>query len=463
MSNINIPIRQIELVPSLLGETDILKVLQLLPGVQSGNEGTSGLYIRGGSPEQNLILLDGTTVYNASHLFGFFSIFNSDAIKNVNLIKGGFPARFGGRLSSVLELNMKEGNNKEFQGRASIGLISSKITLEAPIIEDKTSFIISGRRTYIDVLMQPFLEENNKGGYYFYDLNVKVNHIFSNNDRIYLSLYTGDDIFYAENKSEYNNFSSSDQFELGWGNITSMFRWNHIFSNKLFGNIIFNYSKFKFSTYVKSESKEGGQLPDSYSSKYSSGIDDIVASIDFDYIPNSNNLIKFGTNVTYHKFNPGVYQFDLSSNLDADLVSSPNHYALELRSYIEDEVEITDYLKANIGINTSLFSIDKKNYYSFEPRVSARFFVGNWTVKSSYAQMNQYIHLLSNSGIGLPTDLWVPTTKTVKPERSRQIAIGIAKLFNKNEYELSIEAYYKTMTNLIEYKEGADFMGLNAD
>lgn len=463
MSNVNIPIKQIELLPALLGEVDILKVLQLLPGVQSGSEGSSGLYVRGGSPEQNLILLDGTTVYNANHLFGFFSIFNSDAIKNVNLIKGGFPARFGGRLSSVLELNMKEGNNKEFQGQASIGLISSKLTMEGPLVIDKTSFILSGRRTYVDLLMQPFLPEDEKGGYYFYDLNAKVNHIFSKKDRIYLSVYSGDDIFYATNNSNYDGYKSSDNFELGWGNVTAMFRWNHIFSNKLFANATANYSKFEFLTDIENSSQEPNEPERTNSAKYSSGIKDISTSIDFDYIPNSFNNIKFGANFTYHTFNPGVFQITYTNENDENRKFSQNYYASELRGYIEDELEITNNIKANVGLNTSLFFVKDKSYYSLEPRLSLRSLIGGYSVKLSYAQMNQYIHLLSNSGVGLPTDLWLPTTKNVIPEKSQQIALGLAKLFYNNSYEVSLEGYYKTMDNLIEYEEGASFMGIDTD
>ena len=462
MSNINIPIRQIVAIPALLGETDILKALQLLPGVQSGNEGSSGLYVRGGSPEQNLILLDGTTVYNASHLFGFFSVFNSDAVKNVNLLKGGFPARFGGRLSSILEINMKEGNNKEYEGCASIGLISSRVTYEGPVYKDITSFILSARRTYIDILAKPFMDDKDYGGYYFYDLNAKLNHIFSLNDRLFFSLYLGNDEFYAVSKADWDYSNSRNDFSLGWGNITSVLRWNHIFSNNLFSNVTANFSRFRFYTEVENSS-EYQNIKEIYKAEYLSGITDFGLAIDFEWIPNQNNNIKFGANLLHHKFNPGVFQYSITQNIDTSISASSLHNAIELRTYFEDDFEINSNLKINAGIHSSLFSVSNKNYFSFEPRISLRYLISDWSIKTSYTFMNQYVHLLTNSGIGLPTDLWVPTTDIVQPEKAHQAALGISKNIFDNEFEFTIETYYKKMSNLLEYKEGAEFFGLNSD
>ncbi len=470
MSQISIPIKQIENMPAFLGETDVLKTIQLLPGVQSGSEGNSGLYVRGGSPDQNLILLDGTPVYNANHLFGFFSVFNSDAIKNVNLTKGGFPARFGGRLSSVLEINMKEGNNKEFKGQATIGLIASKLTLEAPIVKDKTSFIFSARRTYADILARPFLPKNEKGGYYFFDINAKVNHTFSKDDRLFLSIYTGNDKFYADSEYDYEGHSSSNNFGLGWGNITSTLRWNHLFSSKLFANTNLTYSNFTFFSDIESSSKNKIEnKSEAYKVNYNSGIRDFSGSIDFDYLPNPNHYIKFGGNLIHHTFNPGVTQFKVNenngTNLDTVLTPVTSHKNFESNIYIEDDFKISNSLKANFGIHSSLFAVEGKSFYSIEPRISLRYLLDRWSIKTSYVMMTQYIHLLSNSGIGLPTDLWVPTTKRILPQKGQQAAIGFAKTFDyKNEiYEFSIEGYYKTMTGLIEYKEGSDFLGLKSD
>ncbi len=464
MSNINIPIKEIELVPALLGEVDILKVLQLLPGIQSGNEGSSGFYVRGGSPDQNLILLDGTPVYNASHLFGFFSVFNPDAIKNVNLIKGGFPARFGGRLSSILEINMKEGNNKEFQGSASIGIISSKVTLEGPILTDKTSYIISGRRTYIDAIMRPFMDSENNGGYFFYDLNAKINHIFSLNDRLYLSAYFGDDDFYAKSGNAFGNYESNDEFDLAWGNFTSVIRWNHIFSNNLFSNISANYSRFRFLTQATNSEKENGKTTQSNKIEYNSGINDLSLGIDFDYTPSSSHYIRFGSSFVNHTFNPGIFEFKSSQIIDTTISSTTTKLSsYELRSYIENDIDIFSNLKSNIGLHASAFFTDNKSYYSLEPRVSLRYLYNNFSIKASYSYMNQYIHLLSNSGIGLPTDLWIPTTDIVKPEISQQVAFGISTLLFENEYEISFEWYYKKMKNLIEYREGVATFSFTGD
>nr|MDA3823475.1 TonB-dependent receptor [Bacteroidales bacterium] len=296
MSTIDISVESIKKVPALLGEVDVIKAIQLLPGVQSGTEGASGLYVRGGGPDQNLILLDGTPVYNASHLFGFFSVFNADAIKNVKLIKGGFPARYGGRSSSVLDISLKEGNMKKFQGSGSIGLISSKLTLEGPIIKDKTSFILSARRTYLDVIAQPLLREIGDGdefttqGYYFYDLNAKINHKFSNRDHLYLSVYTGDDAFYQTQKPysylyDGTLFTNESESNLSWGNITSALRWNHQYSNKLFSNASLTYSNYNYQ--VRNYSESIVESADSVTTEinslnFLSGIEDFAGKIDFD-------------------------------------------------------------------------------------------------------------------------------------------------------------------------------------
>ena len=311
-SVIEVPIEQIKTIPALLGEVDIIKAIQLLPGVQS-SEGTSGFYVRGGGPDQNLILLDGVPVYNASHLGGIFSVFNADAIKSVRLTKGGFPARFGGRLSSVLQIDMKEGNSKEFKGDASIGLISSKFTFEGPIIKDKTSFIISARRTYLDLIVAPFLPSTTDLTLYFYDLNAKINHKISKKDRIYLSAYSGKDklgVDFSESfVDQITNEQSSLNFELGYGNLTSTLRWNHLFSDKLFSNTTLTYSRYSFntdfgvnSTYTTNNETEIWDV----NFGYLSGIEDLGARIDFDFIPNPNHEIKFGTSYTNHNFFPGM-------------------------------------------------------------------------------------------------------------------------------------------------------------
>ncbi len=472
MSAVTVKVKQIQALPSLMGEVDVLKVLQLLPGVQSGTEGSSGLYVRGGGPDQNLILLDGVPIYNSSHLFGFFSVFNADAINNVELIKGGFPARYGGRLSSVIDISLKEGNTKEFKGTATIGLIASKITLEGPIKKDKTSFIVSARRTYIDILARPLIKAQNDGnlvaGYYFYDLNAKINHKFSNKDRLYLSGFLGKDKAYSRYKDSYVDAGTTteyrDEFGLNWGNAIAAVRWNHLFTPKLFSNLTLTYSKYNFVVSGENESKvidSSGTKTDLFSIQYDSGIEDFAAKLDFDFIPNPNHYVRFGINGINHSFNPGVLAY---KSTDVDTVAgSFQTKAFEFATYIEDDFKVSEKLKINGGVHFSGFKVENEFYTSVQPRVALRYLLNSSiAIKASYAQMAQFIHLLTNSGIGLPTDLWVPSTDRVKPQTSFQYALGIAKTFNKS-YELSIEGYYKEMDNLIEYKDGASFTSVNKD
>jgi len=466
MSVVNIPITQIKKIPAFLGETDVLKALQLLPGVQSGGEGQSGLYVRGGSPDQNLILLDGVPVYNASHLFGFFSVFNADAIKDVNLIKGGFPARYGGRLSSVLEINMKEGNMQKLHGSVSLGLIASKFMLEGPIVKDKTSFIVSARRTYIDVLTQPAiksaLREDGKtggSGFYFYDLNAKINHKFSDKDRLYLSFYGGTDKFYNEEEDIEGQFRDRLRNDFNWGNITTALRWNHVWSPKLFSNTTMTYSRYKLNFGVEAgETDTSNGFRDQIKLGYGSGINDLAAKIDFDFVPNPNHFIRFGASIINHNFNPGVFDLEqiddeseyfFNSSIAQDRITSQ-----EIALYVEDDLEVTDKLKLNVGLHGSSFLVQGESYLSLQPRLGARYLLPNsYSVKASFATMRQYIQLLAFEGVGLPTDLWLPTTKRVKPQDSWQAALGVAKTFGK-DYELSFETYYKSMTNLLSYAEG---------
>ncbi len=359
MSKINMTVKDIKKIPALFGEVDVMKAIQLLPGVQSGTEGASGLYVRGGGPDQNLILLDGTPVYNASHLFGFFSVFNVDAINSVNLIKGGFPARYGGRLSSVLDISLKEGNLKKFQGSGSIGLISSKLTLEGPIAKDKTSFIVSARRTYLDFMVQPLLralggeDEQSSQGYFFYDLNAKVNHKFSYKDHLYFSVYTGEDKFYR-NQNPYTYlydgtlFTDESSSSLGWGNITSALRWNHQYSSKLFSNTSLTYSNYNFQVkeYVESIVENDIETTNEINSlSFLSGIEDIAAKADFDFIPNSNHFVRFGANYINHTFKPGVSVYKVK-NLEAGEIDTTmgekNIYADEFSLHLEDDYEISN-------------------------------------------------------------------------------------------------------------------------
>ncbi len=478
MSSINIPIQQMKSLPSFMGETDILKSLQLLPGVQSGTEGSSALYVRGGGPDQNLILLDDAPVYNAGHLLGFFSIFNADAIKNVELIKGGFPARYGGRLSSVVDIRMKEGNMKKLNVEGSLGLISSKLMVEGPILKDRTSFIVTGRRTYIDYLAQPIVRgvttEYNKNGLFFYDLNAKVNHIISEKDRLYLSVYNGKDEYYNDvlpYEYLYDGviYKEQSKSSLSWGNLTSSAKWNHQINEKTFGNLAFTYSNYNFTVKDFQESivvTDTSTTTKMYSIRYLSGIRDFALKADIDYMPNPSHFIKFGLLSTFHTFQPGVNTVNIeesNTNIN-DSTSGPNPVrALETGIYFEDDYQFNERLKANFGLHYSSFLVDKKFYHSLQPRVSVRYLLpDDWIAKASFASMQQNIHLLTNSSIGLPTDLWVPSTSSIKPQQSKQVAAGISRTFRRN-YLISVEGYYKWMNHIIEYTEGATYLNSNSN
>lgn len=472
MSINELSLQTVKNLPAFLGEVDPIKILQLLPGVQKGSEGSSGLYVRGGSPDQNLILLDGVPVYNANHLFGFFSVFNADALNTITLIKGGFPARFGGRLSSVLDIRMKEGNMKKLVGEGSIGLVASKITLEGPIIKDKASFIISARRTLLDLWAAPVAHKIDPNeaipGYYFYDLNAKLNYKFSEKDRLFLSLYSGDDLGkYHKTDVATSTKSSNDDFRLSWGNLTTALRWNHLFSSKLFSNTTLTISRYNFDTHIRYFDVNKGITSD-YQSTYSSGINDAAARIDFDYVPAPGHYIRFGISNIMHHFNPGVMAYDLNStgnvNANNDIKYGGNNIlAQEQALYVEDDYQVTERLKMNMGLHFSGFAVQNQWYNSLQPRLSVNYLVNNrFSLKAAYSSMTQYLHLLSNSNVGLPTDLWLPSTDRVKPMDSKQYAVGFVYAIN-SMYELSVEGYYKTMSKMIEYKEGAVYWGQYED
>ncbi len=467
MGKIDLSMAQVKSVPVLLGEVDVLKTLQLLPGVRNAGEGNTGMYVRGGGPDQNLIMLDDAIVYNTGHLFGFFSIFNSDAIKNTSLIKGGMPAQYGGRLSSVLDVSMKDGNMKEYEFEGGIGLIASRFSLQGPIKKDKASFIVSARRTYLDMLIKPAIPKDNQfygSGYYFYDLNTKVNYKFSSKDRLYLSGYFGRDVF------NFNNSQRAFNADIPWGNATATLRWNHIFNNKLFSNTTLVYNDYKFSF---------GAAQNDFEIKLSSGIKDLTAKADFDYYPAPQHRLKFGGLTTYHTFIPNVL-----SGRQGDTRFEPNNeftkYALESALYIQDDWEISDKLKVNAGLRYSqftqlgpytrferdadgnktdsvMFSRGQKvaTYGGLEPRLTVRYALNDETsIKAGITRNLQYIHLVSNAGSTLPTDLWVPSTYLVQPQKSWHYSVGLFKNFNDNQFETSVEVYYKDMQNQIEYREG---------
>lgn len=467
MGKVDLDMNAVKTLPVLLGETDILKTLQLMPGVRNAGEGNTGFYVRGGGPDQNLILLDEAVVYNSGHLFGFFSVFNSDAIKSASLIKGGMPAQYGGRLSSVLDISMKDGNLNKTQVDAGIGLIASRFTIQGPIKKQKASYMVSGRRTYVDQLIKPFMSKSSSSygsGYYFYDLNAKVNYIFSQKDRLYLSGYLGRDVF------DYKNSRRAFNIRVPWGNATATARLNHVFSKKLFANLTLLYNDYHFSF-------SGGQ--NNFNLKLSSGIKDLGAKTDVDWYASTSHKIRFGAQYTYHTFFPNV----ASGNQDSTTFEPNNSvekHAKEYAAYVQDDWDISKLFKLNVGLRYSVFhqvgpytaytrdpngnKLDSvtyssgklvKGYGGLEPRATLRIAVSsNSSIKAAVTRNLQYIHLVTNAGTTLPTDLWVPSTLHVKPQIGWQYAVGYFRNFKQNMFETSVELYYKTMQNQIEYQEG---------
>ena len=463
ISKINV--REIQNIPVILGEKDILKTIQLLPGVTPAGEGNAGFFVRGGGVDQNLILLDEAPVYNPSHLLGFFSTFNSDAIKDITLYKGGFPAEYGGRLSSVVDIKMNEGNNKEFHFSGGIGIIASRLAIEGPILKNKGSFMIAARRTYADVFLK-FLPHNgadsiaSKSTLYFYDLNMKANYQLSAKDRLYFSCYLGRD-----------NFNLGGALGLNWGNVTATTRWNHIINDKFFSNtsLIFNRYSYKFNVAV-------GNL----TMRVISEIKDWNLKEDLHFYLNSKNTIKFGFNSIYHTFVPSK----VDSTAFFRIRSMDNRFALENALYISDEQTISSHLKVSYGVRYSLFSsigpgtvytydqvsdvVDSatyrkgkifNSYGGFEPRLLVNYIINDSvSVKASYARSRQYIHLLSNTTSTTPFDLWVPSNINILPEIADQYTLGYFRNFSNNMYETSVEVYYKTLQNQIDYRNGANLI-----
>ena len=480
MSVVELPVQQIKSIPTLFGEADVLKAIQLLPGVQNGSEGSAGMYVRGGGPDENLLLLDGVPVYNVNHMMGFFSVFNPDALKNVTLYKGSFPAHFGGRLSSVVDVRMKEGDMQQYHGNVSVGLISSKLNFEGPIVKDKLSFNLSFRRTYGDLLIKPALwiarrtEDDMtklKAGYYFYDFNGKLNWKISDKDRLYLSFYSGDDAIYFGVKYRdyaYDDTQYTDNMGLNWkwGNKVSALRWNHVMSQQLFMDASINYTQYRHNLGMEIK-EEASYLNyqnvvfNAYNMAYKSGINDLTAKVDFDYTPLPNHEIRFGGSYTYHQFRPEVQSLKITSgefNVDT-IVGSSNVFAHETALYAEDNMTLGDIFRVNAGLHYSTFTVEGKTYQSVQPRLSTSVMLAsNLSLKAGYAYMTQYVHLLSNSSLSLPTDLWVPVTKNIVPMNAHQVSLGafyeLPRLF-----DISLEGYYKTMDNLVEYKDGASFFG----
>ncbi len=451
-------IKEAKLIPVLLGEQDVLKTAQLMPGISSAGEGGSGFFVRGGNIDQNLILLDEAPVYNASHLFGFFSVFNSDALKDMQLYKAGIPARYGGRGSSVIDIRMKEGNIKKFSASGGIGLIASRLTLETPIVKDKGSIIVSGRRTYADIFLPLAGDKYADNKLYFYDLNLKANYRLGQNDRIFLSGYFGRDVLGVKNLFGFN-----------WGNKTVTLRWNHLFSEKLFSNTTLIYSNYDYKIEIEADTR---------SLELSSGIENYNFKQDFTWYANANNTIRFGLEAIHHTFNPG--ELSASGDMTASLIMD-KHNGIESGTYLSNEQKFGDRFTINYGLRFTMFNnfvaervfrfddfgeiTDTVNhdggvfntYYGFEPRVNASFVLNNNnSIKASYCRTNQYLHLVTTSSSGSPTDFWMPSSELIKPQIVDQYSIGYFQNFADNGYELSVEGYYKDLQNQIDYKNGAD-------
>ena len=469
MSVNKLDITTIKSMPTLLGEVEIIRSLQLLPGVNSVGEGATGFNVRGGSIDQNLILLDEAPVYNSSHLFGFFSVFNPDEVKDVKLYKGGIPSRYGGRLSSILDVRMKEGNKKKLNINGGVGFIFSRLSVEAPIIKDKSSLIVAARRSYIDVLAKPFLSESLNGSELnFYDLTLKTNYDINDKNRLFISGYFGRD-----------NFGFGDQAGFNWGNKTGTIRWNHLFSERLFSNLTFYFSDYDYQI------KFGNDSQNKFD--WNASIQNIGVKPEFSFFLKPGNLLKFGGQSILYTFDPGN-AVGVSEGEERDF-SLPQKYAMENAVYVENEIDITTTIKTNYGLRLSSFTYlgkgtayeyadgipgerryatsateyddweSIKTYYNFEPRLSLQMQLSsNNSIKASYNRTTQYIHLVSNTTAATPVDVWTPSTNNIRPSTADQVAFGYFQNVNDNTYELSAEVYYKTMNNLVDYIDGADLL-----
>lgn len=479
-----IPMAQIRSTPSILGEADLLKTIQLLPGVQAGVEGFSGMYVRGGGPDQNLVLLDGIPVYNADHMLGIFSIFTPDAVKNTTLFKSSFPARYGGRLSSIVDVRTNDGDMHRYHGALSIGALTDKVHIEGPIWKERTSFSFSARAIptvfFKSLIVDKDENYSDKYNYYFYDVNAKVNHKFNDRSRLFLSFYKGKDHYHYDsydgstNDNIYKSYYK-DNSHLNWGNTIAYGRWNYVFNSKLFCNTTLSYNNYEMSLDGEMEDTymAGKQILNKYhySSRFSSGIRDWSARMDFDYTPIPQHHIKFGAEYIYHTFRPGVSTSKIQDvddgTVQQDTIyntsSSREMHGQEISLYAEDNFNVSDDLSLNAGVRTALFHTQGKSYYSVQPRLSARYNLGQgFSAKASYTCMAQYVHLLSSTPLSMPTDLWVPITKDISPMYANQYSIG-GYYAGLPGWEFSIEGYYKQMRHILEYQDGVSFFGTSTN
>ena len=488
MSAIEVPVTVIQQTPTLFGEADVLKTIQLMPGVQAGTEGFSGIYVRGGGPEENLLLLDGISLYNAEHLMGIFSIFQPEAVKKVTLYKGSFPARYGGRISSIIDIRTNDGNMKEYHGTVSVGAISDKLHIEGPIIKDKLAFSVSGRGMHTVFFTPILVAKGLNGNYFFYDLNGKLSWRISDKDRLFLNAYNGRDIFYYKDKDSgsgtlyygddqtgvSHSYSDSNNIGVRWGNTLTALRWNHIYNNRLFSNATIAYTRYKMQIGVDIENVDivdGKKSRDLFSIDYHSGMRDLTAKLDFDYTPSPQHLVKFGAEYVNHTFIPEtlggyIYESEASEvSIDTTINASANviMHGHEFSVYAEDDISVGDRLTLNPGLHAAFFYTLNTPYWSLEPRMSLKYNITeDVSAKASYSRMAQYVHLLSPAKITLPIDLWVPITDKIKPVTSDQVSVG-AYYSGIPGWEFSLEGYYKWMHNILEYSDGTSFFGNSAN
>ena len=481
MSAIEVPLQVIKSAPALFGEADVIKTLQLLPGVQGGTEGFSGIYVRGGGPDENLLLLDGIPIYNAEHLLGIFSIFQPEAIKKMTLYKGSFPSRYGGRISSIVDVRTNDGNLYETHGNFGISMLADKFHLEGPLWKGRTSYSISARGMHT-LLLTPILKAVKfDGNYFFYDLDAKVTHRFDERNRLYFNVYNGmDDLYYRHKETQDYTLEapikSFDQGKLGirWGNTVAALRWNHVLSGKLFSNTTLAYNRYRMvmETEMLSEETVGGTLSDRnlYRFDYRSGMRDWVLKTDFEYNPAPSHRIHFGGSYTHHTFIPetltNVNQQIMDTQVQVDttwhLKSNSRQTGHEVGLYAEDDIRLGQAWTLNPGLHVSLFNTQGKSYFSVEPRLSAKVDLAqDWSAKASYSRMSQYVHLLTSSQVSLPLDLWVPITKDIAPETADQYSLGFY-YSGLRGWEFSLEGYWKKMNNVLEYKDGVSFL-FNSD
>jgi len=473
MSAHELPLQQIKQLPAILGEVDVLKAVQLMPGVSGGSEATVGLHVRGGSADQNLILMDGVPLYYVNHLGGFFSVFHPASLSQVKLLKGGFPARYGGRTSSVLDIRMKEGNMQALKGEASLGIVSAQGMLEGPLLRGKSSFLLAARRTYLDLFTRPITKSNSDGqrtvGYSFYDLSAKVNYQLSDKSKLYLSTYLGDDrigIRFSHTLEEEDAASiNENKHGLKWGNQLLMLRWNRIWGQKLFTNFIATYTRYRYKTeyLFKSTQIEGTDTLQLTSlADFQSGIREYGSLLNLDYYAAANHHVKAGLEAKAYEFSPGISArtFSHAGQVAEDTTfGSSKIMGYSASAYVEDEWHLNQRLGMNLGVRANLYHSDHTNFVSVEPRLAVRYLWNNRTaLKFSLAKMSQFVHQLSNSDAGIPTDLWVPATSRAPVQTSWIAALGAAHSLD-NQWELSYEVYYKLMQDLIAYKAGQTFFG----